>query len=119
MTEEMIGLKGYHILADLWGCPSIYLDDISTLEEILLNAARKVGFNVVGKSFYQFKPKGATGVVLLEFSHISVHTWPEYEFIALDIYSCKGKTKVKRATEYLLKTLQPKKVTLHEVERFK
>jgi len=116
---KVTGVRGYHILADLWGCSPTYLEEVDRLREILLDAAKEGGFCVVGESFYQFKPKGATGVLLLEASHISAHSWPEYQFIALDIYSCSGKIKAKKAVEYLVEVLKPTKVRIREVERFK
>lgn len=112
-------LKGYHILADLWGCPSEYLEEAGKLEVLLMATAQAAGFSVVGKSFYQFQPRGATGVLLLESSHISAHSWPEYDFMALDVYSCSGKEKAQKAIEYLFQTLKPKKVQMKEMERFR
>lgn len=119
MMNKMTGIRGYHILADLWGCPPEKVNEASRLEEILLDTTNKVGFRVVAKSFHQFEPNGATGVVLLETSHISVHSWPEFDFVALDVYSCSGKTKAKKAIRYLVKALDPEKVQMKEVERFK
>lgn len=119
MMNRMTAIKGYHILADLWGCPPEKVNEASRLEEILIDTTSKVGFRVVGKSFYQFKPNGATGVVLLETSHISIHSWPEFNFVALDVYSCSGKTKAKKAIRYLVGVLNPEKVQIREVERFK
>ena len=119
MTNKTTGIKGYHILADLWGCPPEKVNEAGRLEEILTETTNKVGFRVVGKSFYQFTPNGATGVILLETSHISVHSWPEFDFVALDVYSCSGKTKAKKAISYLVEALNPEEVQIREVERFK
>lgn len=119
MAEPMTTATGYHILADLWGCPLTYLEEAPRLKQILLDAAKKVGFNVVGESCYQFKPTGATAVLLLESSHICAHSWPEHNFVALDIYSCSGEMKAKQAMEYLVQVLKPKEVKVREVERFR
>ncbi|UCH51514.1 MAG: adenosylmethionine decarboxylase [Chloroflexota bacterium] len=119
MMNKTTSIKGYHILADLWGCPPEKVNEASSLEEILIDTTHKVGFRVVGKSFHQFTPNGATGVVLLETSHISVHSWPEFNFVALDVYSCSGKLKAKKAIRHLVKVLNPEKAQIREVERFR
>lgn len=114
-----VKMKGYHILVDLQGCPPENLERVASLRKVLLKAAEEAGFTVVGKSFHQFNPGGATGVILLASSHISAHSWPEFSFVALDIYSCSGKAKAKRAAEFLVKAFKPKKVFVRELERFK
>lgn len=119
VAVTMTEITGYHILADLWGCPPTYLEEATSLKQVLHDAAREVGFNIVGESSYQFKPSGATVVLLLESSHISAHSWPELDFIAVDIYSCSGKTKAKRAVDYLVEVLKPSDFKLKEVERFR
>jgi S-adenosylmethionine decarboxylase len=111
--------KGYHIIADLFGCSPEHLESSEALREILLDAASNSGFSIVGESFYQFQPKGATGVLLLETSHMCAHSWPENEFLALDIYSCNGKEKAKKALEYILDKVKPEKAAIKEIERFR
>lgn len=115
----MRNIKGFHILAELYGCPAKKLEKASYLKLVLTESAKKAGFNIVGKSFYQFKPRGATGVVLLASSHISAHTWPEHNFVALDVYSCKGKVAAKKAVNYLIKQFEPRKVRTKEIVRYK
>lgn len=111
--------KGYHIVADLFGCSSECIETSKALREVLWGAADDSGLSIVGESFYQFQPKGATGVLLLETSHICAHSWPENEFLALDIYSCSGKEKAKKALEYILDTVKPEKAAIKEIERFR
>ena len=112
-------VKGFHVLADLYNCPAKPLKKATTLRSILIKAAEKAGFNIVGESFHQFEPFGATGIILIANSHISAHTWPELGFVALDIYSCDGKEKAKKATEFLVKAFKPKRNKIKEVKRFR
>lgn len=116
---EISELKGYHILADFIGCPPKYLERVEDLRDVLLGAAKAGGFNVVGQCFYQFEPRGVTGVVLLEQSHISGHSWPELGFIAVDIYSCGGMERAQKAKDHLTKMLKPEEVNVREVYRFR
>ena len=112
-------VKGFHILADLHGCQSEFLENSSSLKKILLSAAKKAEFIVVGKSFHQFEPKGATGILLLSTSHISAHTWPELGFVALDIYSCSGKEKAMKALEECIASFKPSKKIVKQVNRYR
>jgi len=111
--------KGFHILAELYGCPREMTEKIGPLRNVMLRAAEKSGFVVVGDIFHQFSPFGATGVILISTSHISAHTWPEHDFVAMDIYSCDGKKKAKLAFVYCKKMLKPTKIKVKEVERFR
>lgn len=115
----MLTSRGYHIVADLFGCPRQYLESSKALHDILWGAIGESGLSVVGENFYQFQPTGATGVLLLETSHICAHSWPEDSFLAVDVYSCSGKEKAKKAIDYILKTAQPERVFVREIERFK
>ncbi len=115
----MTQMNGYHILADLWGCEPAYLEQESKLREVLLEAAEHGGLHPIGECFHQFNPRGLTGVILLELSHISAHSWPELDFIGIDIYSCGGKSKAKKAMDYILSVLKPKRFEIREMERFR
>jgi len=68
---------GTHVLSRLKGCPSDLLERAETLDRILNEVVLESGLHKVGETYHQFKPFGATGVILLAESHISVHTWPE------------------------------------------
>ncbi|OGI15341.1 S-adenosylmethionine decarboxylase proenzyme [Candidatus Micrarchaeota archaeon RBG_16_49_10] len=115
----MRDLEGYNILLDLYDCPVENLEKVSSLKKILGESATKAGFTVVGRKFHQFKPKGATGIVLLASSHISAHTWPELRFVAIDVYSCKGKDSAKKAVKHLIDFFRPKSYEIREIERFR
>lgn len=83
-------VQGHHWLLDLAGCncdPALMADAL-LLRAFCLDACSAVGMQVVGDVFHQFAPAGVTGVVLLAESHLSVHTWPELHFAAVDVYVC-------------------------------
>lgn len=115
----MSGANGFHIMGEFYGCSPGKIEKASSLKKIMMSAAKGAGFKIVGNTFYQFKPYGATGVVLLATSHMSAHTWPEFGYVAVDIYSCSGKAHARKAVKLLVKKLNPKKYKLREMERFR
>lgn len=77
-----------HLLAEYWGCAQDLLTDAPRLEELLRRAAGAAEMSVVGAIFHRFSPDGVSGVLLLRESHMSIHTWPEAGYAAVDIYTC-------------------------------
>ena len=79
---------GTHILLELRGCPSDLLRRPADSERILLAAAEVMGARVVASRFHAFSPHGVSGVVVIAESHLTVHTWPEHGYAAVDVFSC-------------------------------
>lgn len=80
---------GVHALLDLQGARG--LEDIDFVEQILRDAAAAAGATILGAHMHHFgEGFGVTGVVLLAESHMSIHTWPEYDYAAVDIFLCGG-----------------------------
>ncbi len=91
--------------------------DMDALESALRDAACEAGAQVIGAKFHRFGDKGGvTGVVLLAESHISIHTWPELDYAAIDIFMC-GAADAHIAADHLEKTLAPDMVKLTAVAR--
>jgi S-adenosylmethionine decarboxylase proenzyme len=82
------GTAGRHLLVEYNGCDPRCLDDIATVEALLLSAARAAGATVVASTFHRFAPSGVSGVVVVMESHLSIHTWPEHGYAAVDFYTC-------------------------------
>ncbi len=112
--EKTLGL---HILADLYGVDADKIDHVEDVKELLEGAVKYANLSKLSSHFHQFYPHGATGVILLEESHISIHTWPEHGYAAIDVYTCGGKEKTFKAMEYILKVLKPKRVDEKVAER--
>ncbi|MCK6520591.1 adenosylmethionine decarboxylase [Myxococcota bacterium] len=87
MTEPTAPL-GWHHLVELHGCDRAALDDLPRIEAALLAAARAAGATVLDARFHKFAPQGVSGVVLIAESHLSVHTWPEHGYAAVDLFTC-------------------------------
>ncbi len=77
---------GRHIIADFFGSKNI--DDPDYIEKALRDAAAASGATVLGYKFHRFSPQGVTGYLLLAESHISIHTWPEHGYAAIDVFTC-------------------------------
>jgi len=98
---------GRHVLADLRGISAALLRDADRLQTLLIQAAQHAGAHVLGAHFHHFGDQaGVTGVVILSESHISIHTWPEHGFAALDIFMC-GCAEPERALQHVRDALRP------------
>lgn len=77
-----------HLLAELWGCDSGLLNSPERLEPILRRAALAAGATPVECVFHRYAPHGVSGVLLVSESHVSIHTWPEAGYAAVDMFTC-------------------------------
>ena len=108
---------GRHLLVELHDCDREALDDLDYLREAMLNAAVACGAVVLGDSFHRFSPQGVSGVVVIAESHLSVHTWPEYGYAAVDIFTCGTTVEPRKAAEVLIEKLGCKNPSLTEIQR--
>lgn len=85
----MVKAGGKHLIVDYWGVDSAKLTETKEIESILKQGAIEAGATILGSSFHEFgEGYGITGVIILSESHISIHTWPEKEYAAIDIFMC-------------------------------
>ncbi len=108
---------GRHLLLELKDCDKEVLNDLDFLKECLREAAIQCGATVVGESFYHFSPYGVSGVVNIAESHISIHTWPEYSYAAVDIFTCGDTVKPEEAAKLVIQQLQSKNHSAMELRR--
>ncbi|MDF3029478.1 MAG: speD [Moraxellaceae bacterium] len=108
---------GEHLLADLHGVTADRLTDAAFLERVLRDAALQAGAHILFGHFHSFgEQQGVTGVLLLQESHISIHTWPEHGYAAVDVFMC-GQAEARRAVEGLCASLRPARHELHAQRR--
>jgi S-adenosylmethionine decarboxylase len=106
---------GMHLLIDIWG--AINLDDPDLIDETLRAGAIAAGATILHSHFHHFTPNaGVSGVVVLAESHISIHTWPERGFAALDVFMC-GACDPYKVIPYLEAAFQPTSVKVDEQQR--
>lgn len=108
--------NGRHFLVEYHGCDASVLDDMQLLERSLRRAAVAAKAHVINALFHRFMPHGVSGVVVIQESHLSIHTWPEAGYAAVDFYTC-GDCTPQLAHEVLLATLGADSFELLEIER--
>ena len=81
---------GRHLIAEFYDCDPACLDDVGVIRTAMLEGAQAVGATVVGELFHKYAPQGVTGTLLIAESHLSVHTWPESGYAAVDVFTCGG-----------------------------
>lgn len=108
---------GIHFLIEFRGCDEKQIDKVLFWKKTLKDGANLSGISIINDHFYSFAPHGVTGFLLLASSHISVHTWPEYKYVACDIFSCSSKEKTKTLVNYLVEKVLYKKVSIREFKR--
>ena len=81
-------IKSEHLLVELFGCDSEVLQSKVAVEKLLVKAALAANVTIVQSVFHRYSPQGVTGVVIIEESHLSIHTWPEYGYASVDFYTC-------------------------------
>ena len=108
---------GVHVLLELKDCSKEVLNNLRLLEETMEAAATEAGATVVEKAFHQFNPHGVSGVVIVAESHLFIHTWPEYGYAAVDIFTCGDSINAGKAAELLAKTLQSGSSSMIELRR--
>jgi len=107
---------GKHLLVELHGCDPAALDDKTNIEALMREAARAAGATVVGALFHTFAPQGVSGVVVVEESHLSIHTWPEHGYAAVDMFTC-GACVPESARDVLARGLRAARTEILLVER--
>ena len=108
---------GISCLVELYGCPAELLDDECFIEEKLREAVEHARATLLEQSTKRFHPQGVTAFALLAESHVSIHTWPELSYAAIDVFTCGNRAMPERAIEFLVNALQPRRHTVQRVER--
>ncbi|MBD2844635.1 adenosylmethionine decarboxylase [Paenibacillus sp. IB182496] len=98
---------GRHVAVDTWGVDFDLLNSSESLQAHMVEAAEASGATVLSVQAKQFEPQGATVLVLLSESHLSIHTYPEKGFAALDCYTCGETVDPQLAIDYMLSVLKP------------
>jgi S-adenosylmethionine decarboxylase len=102
-TTDMVGK---HCILELYNCDSAKLDDEAFLRDTITSAAKRAGATLLHLITHRFDPQGVTGLALLAESHISIHTWPESGYAAVDVFTCGDHTMPERACQVLLTELE-------------
>lgn len=108
---------GRHILIEYYGCDESIIEDNALIEKLMNEAALKSGATIVDSVFHYFNPYGVSGAVIIEESHLTIHTWPEYQYASVDVYTCGDSVDPWVAANYLETVFKAKKCESFEIPR--
>ncbi len=108
---------GKHLIVELYGCSFERTNDLVQVEEILIEAVRLSNATIVKPVFHHFSPHGVSGVVVIAESHFTIHTWPEYGYCALDIFTCGDQIDSDGSLRFLKQAFQAHHLSVMEVQR--
>jgi S-adenosylmethionine decarboxylase len=108
---------GTHLLVELRECNTEILKNLEKVRNALVSAAKEAKATIVDVSFHEFNPFGISGVVVIAESHLTIHTWPEYDYAAIDIFTCGDIIKPEVAASFLIKQFECKNPSIVEVKR--
>lgn len=100
----MTNFLGQHWLIEGYHCDALLLSDPSAMETILQQTAEIMGATIVTSTFHHFSPLGVSGVLVIQESHLTIHTWPEHAYAAIDIFTC-GEIDMQAGVTHLHKAL--------------
>jgi S-adenosylmethionine decarboxylase len=104
-------------LVELRDCNPEILKDLNKVKDALVSAAKEAKATIIDVSFHEFNPFGISGMVVIAESHLSIHTWPEYSYAAVDIFTCGDIIKPEVAAQYLIKRFESKTPSVVEMKR--
>lgn len=108
---------GFHYLIELSQCDSNLLGDAKFVEKTLQNSIKICGATKIGEVFHKFSPHGMSGVILISESHFSIHTWPEYRYAALDLFTCDPNLKIQETYDFLVESFKANRANIVEIKR--
>lgn len=108
---------GHQIIAEFYHCNSGYLNNVDYIRKIMVEAAEQAGATIVTETFHHFSPHGVSGAVIIAESHLSIHTWPEYGYAAVDLFTCGDSVSSEQAFNHLRDSLESEQVSTMEMHR--
>ena len=116
-NDQKLSYRSKHLLLELYRCDCEKLNDESFLRCTLNKAAKLAKATVLNLISNKFEPQGVTAIALLAESHISIHTWPESNYSAVDIFTCGQNMLPELASQYLIEALKAEEHSLRVIER--
>lgn len=90
-----------HYIVDLYNCDEKMINSVNNISKIMNEAGIIGNLHIVENCFHQFSPQGVSGILILEESHFAIHTWPEYNYVSVDLYLCGDDNNVDSIVDYL------------------
>ncbi len=117
MPAGSVEMVGKHCILELYDCDQLKLNDEAFLRTAVTTAAKLSGATLLNLTTHCFEPQGVTGLALLAESHISIHTWPEHGYAAVDVFTCGDHTMPEKACEILREALFAERHSLKSFHR--
>jgi len=108
---------GRHCILELYECDKAKLNDEAFIRTTITSSAKVAGATLINLVTHSFNPQGVTGLALLAESHISIHTWPEIGYAAIDVFTCGEHTMPEKACKLLSNYLSAKQFSFKSLER--
>ncbi|MCH7814259.1 MAG: adenosylmethionine decarboxylase [Planctomycetes bacterium] len=108
---------GSHCILELYGCPAELLNDETFVGGALAGAVDQGMATLLHQVSHHFEPQGVTALALIAESHVAVHTWPEYGYAAIDVFTCGDRASAEKACNYLVGAFQAQRHTLEKLVR--
>ncbi|NMB41722.1 MAG: S-adenosylmethionine decarboxylase proenzyme [Firmicutes bacterium] len=108
---------GRHVLAEFYGCSPDILNDTVLIEQVMVKAALEAGAEVREVIFHKFAPQGVSGVVVISESHLAIHSWPEFGYAAVDVFTCGTTVDPWVSCYYLKRHFAAERMAAKEIKR--
>ena len=116
-TANTPQIQGTQWIIELYQCNFEILNDEQAVQSVMIAAAEAARATVVNHCFHRFAPQGVSGVVVISESHLAVHTWPEYGYCAIDLFTCSEDIEHDNAVRVLKEGFQSKEEKVFVLER--
>lgn len=108
---------GRQLIIECYDCDASLLNDVEKVEQIMLEAAKEAKSTIIKSVFHPFFPQGVSGVVVIAESHLTIHTWPELGYAAIDVFTCGDEANPELARDHLVKAFKAGNSTTAEFQR--
>jgi len=115
--RERVQALGRHLLLELFDCDAEAINSLDVVKGAMVEAAKRAQATIVDVVFHEFNPFGISGVVVIAESHLAIHTWPEYRYAAVDVFSCGDVLQPQVAVDYLVEQLGAARASVVELQR--
>ncbi len=112
---------GKHIYGNLYGCQPSFINNDLALKNLVIEAAKVAKMTVWDTKVWKFggEKGGVSALALILESHIAIHTWNEFQYATVDVFTCGDKSDPVQAFDYIVAKMKPKSVTKHFADRSK
>ena len=106
-----------HLLLELHDCDEQIINDADLLQQIMVQAAARLRATILDVFCHRFQPQGVTVAVIITESHLTVHTWPEYKYAAVDVFTCGDTSGFEEVSEFLSSQMRAGRVSEYDFAR--